>query len=374
MATTPVTKTFSQLLADWAAAVQGSCSTLVYFVVGSILRAVAQAQAGVVLWLQGMVLQVLVSTRLSTAVASGNTAAVQSFLADFGMALIPAKQSTGSETFGRFTATNAAFIANGSVIQTADGTQSFTVIADQTQSAYSQADDGYVIPANVSTITATVQAVNGGTQGNIIAGALTILQTGISGVDYCSNAAAFDNGTDQETLPAALTRFQNTFQSLSLGTTAAIERAVTGYNSTLQCTVQLTPTQFPAVTVTVDDGSGNIPAGTLAGAAAAAAAVIADGISYAVVAATKLTANVSATITTAAGYTHSTVCAAVDTALANDIAGLGLGNPLEFYNLPAIILAVPGVTGITSLSLNSGTSNMTPTPQQTIKPGTIATS
>lgn len=365
-----VTKTFSQLLADWAAAVQGACSTLIRFLVGSILRAIDEAQAGVALWLQGLVLQVLVASRLST--ASGTD--VDSFVADFGLTRVAAVSATGQVTFARFTPTNSALIPAGTLLQTADGTQSFAVSADTTQAGWSPAQSGYVVNAGIGSVIATVQAVKGGTGGNILAGTLTVLQSGISGIDTVTNAANFTNGTNAESDAALKARFTATMQSLSKGTTPAIGTAITAYNGNLQYTIQIVPTQNPAVTVTVDDGSGAIPAAILNGASIAVSATIADGISFAVIAATVLTANVNMSITTAAGYNHSTVVAAVASALAGYINGLGLGNPLNFYNLAEIAMDVTGVTGVTSLVLNNGNSNLIPTPSQTVKSGTVAVS
>ncbi|MBV9984495.1 baseplate J/gp47 family protein [Bradyrhizobium sp.] len=384
------TQSFSTITANWAAAVQGASSQLLDFATGSILRALNQAQAAVVLWLQGLVLQTLIASRLSTAVQAagpGNSVGpdVDSFVADFGLTRIPAIAAVGQVTFARFTPTNPALIPasqvvngviqpGGALLQTLDGTQSFTVIADNTQAAYVPAQNGYVIGAGVGSAVVTVQANNPGLQGNILAGTLTVLQTGISGVDTVSNPASFTSGRNAETNAALQARFANTLQSLSKGTTAAIGAALTAFNGNLQYTVQIAPLSNPAVTVTVDDGSGAIPAALLNGAASAVAATIADGISFAVLAATALTANVSMSITTAAGFVHSSVAAAVQTALANYIAGLGLGNSLNFFNLAEIALDVPGCIGVTSLSLNNGNSNLVPTPSQTVKSGTIAVS
>lgn len=384
------TKSFSQMLQDFAAAAQGVCATLIDFITGSIERAIAEAQAGVGLWLQGLVLQALVASRLSTAVdaAGANNSIgpdVDSFVGDFGFTRFAATPATGAVTFARVTPTNQAIIPaaqvvdgviqpGGAILQTADGTQSFTVIADNTQASYSPALSAYVINPNVANCVATVQANNPGLQGNILAGTVTVIQTGIAYVDTVTNAAAFTIGRNAETNGALQTRFTNEFGSLSKGTTAAILAAISAYNSNLQATVQLTPQSYPAVTVTVDDGSGNIPANLLAGAAAVVAATVADGISFAVHAATTLTANVLMSITTATGYNHSSVCAAVQTAIGDYINALGEGNQLDFYNLPGVAQGVAGVTGITSLSLNGGNSNVIPTPSQTVKSGTIAVS
>lgn len=229
-------KTFTQLLQDWAAAVQGAASVLLDFTVGSILRAISQAQGGVGLWLQYLIMQLLVTTRLATAVAAAgaNNAVVPggpvaTFVADFGLTPLPPVASSGGVTFARYTPTNAATVLVGNMLQTADGSQTFMVVADTSQAAYNATLGAYVIPAGQSSITATVQALVGGTGGNISAGTLTFIQTGIDGVDTVTNPNAFTNGVAAETNGAIQVRFVALINSLSKGTVAAYQFAVANF-------------------------------------------------------------------------------------------------------------------------------------------------
>jgi len=343
-------KTFTQMLQDWASAAQGAANALLDFDVGSILRAIAEAQGGVGLWLQGAILQLLATTRLSTAVAAAGAnnsvgPAVDSFVGDFKIDRLPAIVASGEVTFARYTPTNAATIAVGTLIQTADGTQTFEVVADPTQGAYNALQNAYIIPAGTASVAATVEALAGGGGGNISAGTLTVLQSGISGVDTVTNAAAFTNGVNAETNGALATRFANYLASLSKGTVPAIEYAVAAVQQNLQCTVVVQPLEAPQVLVTVDDGSGDIAEALVGAALAAVQAVIAAGISVSVLAAIKVTADVNMTIGVAAGFNASTVQGQVQTALTNYINGIGLGNPLSYFALPGVALAVPGVAG-----------------------------
>ena len=62
------TQTFDQLVQIEATAIQASSGgSLIDFSVGSILLAFAQAVAMVALWLQGLILQLLITTRAATA-------------------------------------------------------------------------------------------------------------------------------------------------------------------------------------------------------------------------------------------------------------------------------------------------------------------
>jgi hypothetical protein len=374
-------KTFTQMLQDWAAAVQGVCATLLDFAIGSILRAIAEAQGGAGLWLESLILRLLVTTRLSTAVAAAGAnnsvgPAVDSFVADFGLTRLPAVSATGSVTFARFTPTNAATIPVGALTQTADGTQTFAVVADTTQSAYNPTLNAYVIPASTASITATVQAVNGGTAGNISAGTLTVLQTGISGVDTVTNASAFANGVNAETNGALAARFIAFINSLSKATLGAFGYAILSLQYGLQYQLIENKDYNGAadngmVTVIIDDGSGATPSGTITAAWSVINAVRAAGIRIGVYAATKLTANVVVTIGVAQGYLAANVQADVRAALSAGINNIGLANPFDYMMIGSICFAVPGVATVTAATLNSGTADLIATQLQTSKVGTI---
>src|SRR5258708_7001734 len=114
---------FSELVNNIATATQAACSSLVDFGVGSILRATAQAVAGVVLWLQAIILQTLTLTRASTSVGSD----LDTFYADYGFERLGANASTGQVTLSRFSATQQALVTVGATVQTSDGTQTFAV-------------------------------------------------------------------------------------------------------------------------------------------------------------------------------------------------------------------------------------------------------
>ncbi|MFX8028091.1 baseplate J/gp47 family protein, partial [Acinetobacter baumannii] len=105
---------------------------LVDLTVGSVLRAIVEANAAVVVWLEGLLLQVLAITRAAT--SSG--ADLDSWVADFGVTRLPAVAATGIVTFSRFTTTQQVLVPVGATVQTADGTQQFTVTIDTTNPAY----------------------------------------------------------------------------------------------------------------------------------------------------------------------------------------------------------------------------------------------
>ena len=324
---------------------------------------------GVVLWLQGLILQLMATTRLGTSTGLD----VDSFVADFGLSRLAAVRATGQVTFSRYTPTNQAVVPVGAVVQTADGTQTFAIVADTAQSAYSAAVGGYVLPANTASITATVQAVNPGVQGNISAGVLSVLQTGVSGVDTVTNASAFTNGLDAETDTALKARFVAFINSFSKATLGAIEYAITSYQQGMQYNILENvdysgATDNGMVTIIVDDGSGSTPSGTVSAVSSVVNATRAAGVRIGVYAAATLAASIAMTIGVAAGYNKAAVAAQVAAAVTAAVNATGLGNTLDFMRRgQAAFDASPGVASVTGVTLNSGTADLVATAKQTIK-------
>lgn len=366
-------KSFTQLVSEFATAVQGTTSVLLDFSVGSILRALGNAIAAVVVWLESLILTLLQTTRAAT--SSG--ADLDSWVADYGLSRLAAVAATGQVTFARFTPTMQASIPAGTLVQTADGTQAFTVIADTTQPGWNAAANAYVIPAGTASLAATVLASAAGVQGNVGAGTITTLASAIAYVDTVTNAAAFVNGEDAETDSALRARFVTYLGSLSKATKAAIGNALLSmqqgvtysltenyaYNGTYQ------PGYFYVV---VDDGSGAPGSTFLSAASNAVDAVRPFNSSFGVFAPVTSTANVAMTASVAAGYNVAATKALVQSAVQAYLAGLTLGVTLPYTRLAQVAYdASPGVVDITALTLNGGTADVTVTAQQRVVPGTV---
>jgi Baseplate J-like protein len=379
--TAPYTKQFAQIVQDFAAAAQASSETELDFDVGSIWLALAEATAGNADWLQKLYLFALSVTRLATSQGTW----VDTFTADYMPVVpgtttprLPATTATGQVTLSRATPQSQAVIPVGTLVATFDGSQVFQVYADPTNAAYSVAiipGGGFILAAGVSSINVGVQALNPGSLGNVLANTITIIQSSVIGVDTVTNAAPFVSGMDPETDAQLKARFQLYIQSLREGTVGAIEYAVVSLQQGMQVAVHAnvdpnSATDYGAITVYVDDGSGNPPAATVQNAATAVFAVCAAGTRPQVLGATTLSANVQMTISTAAGYYHPTVVAAVVNAVGAYVDTLGLENPLSFTRLASVAYsASPGVTDVTGVTLNGGTSDLTPSMGQTIKIG-----
>lgn len=365
------TQSFSTFVSNAVAAIQGAATKLVDLTVGSILLAAMEATAALALWLQGLALQIAALTRFATSFGSD----ADSWAADFGFYRIAAKQATGPVTFARFTDTNAASVPLGVVVQTADGTQSYTVIADTTQPAYNATTQTYVIPAGTPSAVVTVQSVNAAAAANVGAGIVSVLGSALPYVDTVNNAAAFVNGADAESDPAFKIRFVLWLAALSRATKTAVSSALEGLSTSINFTL-VENYSYAGVWqpgffyVIVDDGTGYPSSAFLAAAYAAIDAVRPLTSTFAVFAPVAEVANVALTLTTV-GVTHATAIAAAQTALIAYIDLLATGVSLPLTRIAGVAYGIAGVTNVTAITINGVAADFNVTPQQIIKAGTV---
>lgn len=373
------TQDFTTLVRDQVAAAQAESSSLLDFTTGSILLALIEANtSGVALWLQGLILQLLSVTRLATSQDDD----VDSWVGDFGLTRLPAVPSTGQVTFARFTNTSQAVVlANATPslstqVQTADATQTFYVTIDTTNINYNSALGGYVIQSGTTSINVPVQALVSGSGGNVSAAAISTLITSTPFVDTVTNASPYSNGIDEETDAALRTRFVAYLASLSRATKTAIGYAINSVQQGLTYTLTenqnyANQTDYGYFYVVVDDGSGTPSSQLLSNVSAAIELYRGATIVYGVFAPIVTTANFALTITVSAGYIHDTVAAAVKAAIQTYINALPVGATLFYTQVISVAYDTSvGITNVTGLTLNSGTSDITADNQHVIKAGT----
>lgn len=370
-------QTFTTLVQNAAAVVQGAASQLIDLASGSVLRVILEASASVGLWLQYLVFLVLQTTRLAT--SSGGDC--DSFGADFGFTRLPAVAAAGSVTFSRFSPSQAAFIPVGTNVMTSDQTQTFSVIADTTNAAYTASPvAGYTIPANVPSLTVTVQAAIPGGGGNVLASAIGLISSAIPGVDTVTNAAGFTNGIDAETDAAFKTRFANYINTRSLATYAAVGYAVSAVQQGLTYTIQPNTNTAGAYApgtfvVTIDDGTGNPPASLLSTVSDAIANVAPLGSTWYVAAPVEILANVSLLLTVNSSVIKANVTGPVGQAVTAYINSLPVGTALPYSRIAQIAYdANTAITNVTSVLLNNGTADLGGGVSQVIRAGSVAVS
>jgi len=366
-------RTFDAIVSSAAAAVQSAAQTVMDLTVGSVTRAVLEANAGLGLWMQWLILQVLQTTRASTSSAGD----LDTWMADFGLTRLPASAATGSATFSRFSPTSVALVPAGTLVRTSDGSQSFSVVADPSNPAWNPAQNGFSLAAGTASITVAISAAVAGIAGNVQAGTIGLIAAALPGVDTVTNASATAGGLNAESDAALRTRFSSFLASLFKATTPAIGYTIASVQQGLQYTIQENATQSGAYqpgcfVVTVDDGTGAPPGSLLTLVANAVEPVRPIGSVWTVVAPTVATANVSMSITTVPAATHSAVASQVSAALESFINTLPVGAPLAWSRLAQVAYAAsPSVTNVTGLSLNGSNSDLVPSQSAVVKAGSV---
>jgi uncharacterized phage protein gp47/JayE len=366
-------QTFAALMQTMAASVQGAASQLIDLSVGSVLRAILEANAAVALWVQWLIVQVLGVTRAATSAGSD----LDSWMADYSLTRLPATPAVGAVTLARYTTTLTAFIPVGTQVRSADGSQSFSVTADPTNAAFSATLNGYTLGAGVASLIVPLVASNLGAAGNLQPGTATVLGSAIAGVDTVINALPFAGGADAETDPAFRARFSGYIQSLSLATPLALATALQGVQQGLSYAIAENTaaggaTQPGSFLVTLDDGSGNPPASLLSAATAAVEAVRPIGSVFAVLPPTIFRAGITMTIAVANAATLPAAIAAVTAALTAALNALPIGAPLPWSRLAQIAYdASPLITNVTGVTLNGSTADLVIPGYGVIKAGTL---
>lgn len=366
------TRDQATIVSNEVVAMQAASQTPLDFSAGSILLAAAQAVAAVALWLQGMILQLLTLTRALTSVGTD----LDSWMGDFSFIRLPGVTATGTVTFSRFTTTGQALVPPGTLVQTADGTQVFAVLTDTSNPAWNAPLGAYVMGSSVGSVDVSVQARTAGSGGNVLAHTITTIGQSLAGVDTVDNAAAFTNALDAEKDADFRARFINYINSLSKATAAAIDAAINNVQQGLTETLTERQTYGGALQegffyAVVDDGSGDPPDALMDRVSTAVNAVRACGIQYAVFEPVITTVAVSMSIHVAAGYDSSTVAGAVGTALTNALNAKKLQESLTYTSVAGIAYSVPGVANVTSVLVNSGTSDITVDQQHVLKAGLV---
>lgn len=365
---------FKTLMQNMAAAVEASTAQLLDLTVGSVLRAVLEANASIGLWMQWLILLVLRTTRAAT--SSGSD--LDSWMADFSLIRLPAVAATGTVTFSRFTPTAMALIPAGALVRTADGTQTFAVSADTLLATWNPASNGYFISAGVAALDVPVTAQTSGLLGNVQAGTISLLATALPGIDSVTNASQFENGQDAETDSAFRSRFSNFIASRSRATPLAVGYAVGSIQQGLNYIIQENQDVagqpvMGSFVVTVDDGSGTPSTSLLATVQAAVDTVRPVGSIFSIQPPTVTTVDVSLTIAVTAGTTQAQISPLVATAISGYINSLPIGANLPLTRIAQIAYsASSAVINVDELLANGNASDIIPSVSGVLKAGVIA--
>ena len=366
-------QTFTTLVANAAAAVQGSARQLVDLTIGSTLRAILEANASLALWMQWLILLVLRTTRAATSTGSD----LDSWVADFGLVRLPAIPAGGQVTFARFAAVSSAFVPVGVTVRTGDGAQTFAVIADGSNPAFAVAQNGYVLPPGIGAVTVPVTAALAGAAGNVQPGAISLISAALPGIDAVANAAPLVSGADAESDATLRARFAMFFASRSRATSVAIAAAIAGVQQNLTST--LAENTSPDGTfrpgcfvVTIDDGSGAPPASLVAQVTAAIDAVRPLGSIFSVRPPIVVPANVTLTLLTNPTASHPALVGLVTQAIVTSFATMPIGGGFAFGRIAQLgFNTSPDIYNVINITLNGGVADLLPGPGGVIRPGVI---
>lgn len=349
-------QTFQQLLQRMSAAVQGSASQLVDLSVGSVLRAVLEANASVGLWIQWLIVRTLSMTRAGTSVGAD----LDSWMADFQLTRQPATAARGTVTFTRLLTGNVATIPAGTIVKTATAGVAFSVIADVTNADWQPAIGGYFMPVGIATIDLPVGAQVAGLAGNVSAGTIAVIASALPGVDFVSNAAALAGGADPESDEKFRERFRDYINSRSRATPAAVGYAIESLQQSLRfrlfensdTTGAWAPGQFRVV---VDDGSGCPSALLLGSVYSAVEAVRPLGSTFTVDPPTVVPVSVAISLSAGGGPLSARLTAAVADAVTGYIDRLPIGATLSLTRIAEVAYRAGHLTENISSVLINGT-------------------
>ncbi len=355
-------QSFTALVQQMSAAVQGAASQLIDLSVGSVLRALLEASASAALWLQWLILQVLTVTRAATSAGAD----LDSWMADYGLFRLPGAASSGIVSFGRYTTGIAANVPVGAQVRTSDGLQTFAVVAVPSNPAWN--GTGYALGAMAASVDVPVQALEVGSTGNIQADAIGILATAIPGIDTVNNAAPFTGGIDAEPDAALRQRFQLYINSRAQATGDAIEFAIASVQQGLRYTVlenlDATGSFLPGnFCVSVDDGTGMPSANLLAAVQTAVDAIRPIGSTYRVAGPVMTPVSVSLVLETNNPATHQSVANAVQAAILTWIGALPMAGTLAASKIDAVTHAVDSsILSVQNLLINGAAADLTAPP------------
>jgi hypothetical protein len=367
-------QTFQQLLQRMSAAVQSSASQLVDLSVGSMIRAILEANASIGLWVQWLIVQTLSMTRAATSAGED----LDTWMADFLLTRQPAVPAQGQAAFTRLLVTVPLLIPAGILVKTAATGVSFVVAADPTNLAWQVASNGYLLPPGVSSINLPSVAQSPGSGGNVTAGAISLIATAVPGLDNVSNTLALSGGSDAEGDAKFRARFQDYINSRSQATAVAVGYAVASMGQQFRYkkfeNIDTAGGWLPGhFLVIVDDGSGQPTALTLSGVYAAIDNIRPIGSTFTVRAPDVVTINVAVALTPGGEPLNNAVQTLVINALSQYIGQVPIGGTLSMTRIAEVAYRAGRFDGnIASILINGNSRDVTCSPFGILKATSIS--
>lgn len=364
-------KTISGLTSDMVAVWAAQTETSPTFSDGDALLAFWQSVASQLDFLQAQIQSVVFMSRAQTATGAD----LDTWMAQFNFVRLGSTFAAGQEQFIKLQpASTQVVVPVETIVQTVGGDIQYQVVADATQSAYSPDAGGYVLSAGQTVVTATVQAIVGGSASNVLANTLVQFGSSLPGIDQVTNPAPITDGVDGESDAAFRSRFVLYLATLAKATKAAILAAATGVQqglsiSLLENTTPAGTTQPGSFTVVADDGSGDPPASLLSSIFSAVDAVRAFSIQPFVTAPSAVQAAIVLSIHLDTTAVAVNVNVAVQNAVAAAVNSLSPGDTLYASSIIIAAAGVPGVAAVNpaSVAINGLTTDLAAATGQEIR-------
>lgn len=372
MALQDLLKSFDDLNTEQVQAVQAKSNDVLQVTTGSDLLALIESNSALAVWLQSIAVYLYAFARASTSAGTD----LDSWMAQFDFERLLATYGTTNVTFSRIVDTQPATILVGIQVTTQIGNIIFNVIEDSTNPYWVPIINGYSIPTGTASASIPVKAAVAGITGNVAANQINLIVSAIPFINSVTNPNAVTNAQDIETDPAFIVRFILYINSLSKATPPAINAAIESVQDGILFNVlenenYALTTQLGFFTIIIDDGSGNPPDSLVIAVNNIIAITRGLSIKWGTYKTVPVTVTISANLVLDPTYNASLIVVAVQNALIAYVNNLNVGTALEITKLPNIIYKVsPGILNIQTLEVNGATSDVTPTPIQSLKTNT----
>jgi uncharacterized phage protein gp47/JayE len=347
-------RSFTTIVRDMAAAITASAGELIDVSVGSVLRALIESNAAIVLWIQWLILLTLQSTRAATCTGVD----LDTWMADFSLLRLPAVAATGIVTFSRFSGTAAAAVPVSTLIKTQDGSVTFVVIADPSNLAWQASKNAYALAIGVMAIDLPIIATVAGISGNVLPNTITLLASAVPGIDVLNNQLATSEGMAEESDDAFRSRFTNFLAARSRATLDAIGYAISLVGSDLSYVVQENVdaagnARAGNILIVVDDGSGTIAGPLFDSLALAIEAVRPVGTIFSIQPPRIIQVAASLALEYPPGLSVSNIEDFVRSALETYINSRKIGSTLSVTRISQLVYRIePKIINISSVMLN----------------------
>jgi len=308
---------------------------------GDPLLAIAQGDATQINFIQALCKKVYIFSRSTTATGED----LDSWMAQFDFARLPAVKARGQVRLSlRIARADNVTVPIGKVVQTPGGAIKYSIVADPTQTAWSDANGAYIIQAGQTSIIATVEAPIAGSAYNVQPNQISQFSSSNTGADDVLNTLAITNGLDAESDTDVRNRFILYINSLSKNTRPSISAAIMSVQQAINFNLvenfdQNGSARNGFFTVVIDDGSGDPPEALLTRITQAVERVRGFTIAFVVVPATKVTVAATLNIKVNPDVNSTLVQTKAQLAIVSYINSLKIGQPLYVYNLIEIAKA-----------------------------------